>query len=100
MAKKETDTKAEAPKREEKKFDRKKRESFFYMGPTIRRGVLEKGMVFRGELPETVTELIGDKPALKALIVSKKEYVDATKDMRVKGSRMQALYKQAEKGGK
>ncbi len=100
MAKKESDIKAEAPKKEEKKFNSKKKESFFYMGPTIRRGVLEKGMVFRGELPEAVTELIEDKPALKALIVSKKEYVDATRDMGIKGSRMQALYKQAEKGGK
>jgi len=87
-------------KRIEKKPQIKKKESLFYMGPTIKRGLLEKGAIFRGELPKTVEDLVKSNPVVKALIVSKKDYLSACKDMRTKGSRMQTLYNQALKGGK
>lgn len=98
MAKK-NETKEEI-KRIEKKPVRTKKEPLFYMGPTIKTGILEKGAIFRGKIPNIVTELIKTNPTVKALIVPKKDYVSACKDMRVKGSRMQILYKRASKGGK
>ncbi|GLI54750.1 hypothetical protein PM10SUCC1_02650 [Propionigenium maris DSM 9537] len=87
------------PEKKEKKFQRKKKGSIFYMGPTIKRGILEKGAVYRGELPKEVEEIKKEKPILSPLFVDKKGYVEACRELRDLGSRLSALYKRAE-GGK
>ena len=87
------------PEKKEKKFPRKKKDSIFYMGPTIKRGILEKGAVYRGELPKEVEEIKKERPILNPLFVVKKGYVEACKELRDSGSRLSALYKRAE-GGK
>ncbi len=76
-----------------------KKESIFYMGPTIKRGLLEKGAVYRGELPKEIEELKGEMPILVPLFVDKKRYVEACKELRDPKSRLSVLYKRAE-GGK
>lgn len=87
------------PEKKEKKFQRKKKDSIFYMGPTIKRGILEKGAVYRGELPKEVEELKKEKPILSPLFVDKKGYVESCRELRDPRSRLSALYKRAE-GGK
>lgn len=77
-----------------------KKTSFFYLGPTLKRGVLEKGAVFRGELPEEVKELKKKIPLVAALIVEKKDYIKSCKDMKTKGSRLQLIHKKLLEGGK
>ena len=76
-----------------------KKESIFYMGPTIKRGILEKGAVYRGGLPKEVEEFKKEMPILKPLFVDKKKYVEACKELREPKSRLSILYKRAE-GGK
>jgi len=76
-----------------------KKESNFYMGPTIKRGLLERGAVFRGKLPKEVEELKEEKPILVPLFVDKKRYVEACKELKDPKSRLSILYKRAE-GGK
>lgn len=76
-----------------------KKESIFYMGPTINRGILEKGAVYRGGLPKEVEELKEKTPILKPLFVNKEKYVEACKELRDPKSRLSILYKRVE-GGK
>ncbi len=78
----------------------KKNESFFYLGPTIKRGILEKNTVFRGGLPNYLNELLDKNPLIKELIVSEKDYLDSIKEVETKETRLNILYKKVLKGEK
>ena len=82
------------------KIEIQKKESYFYLGPTIKRGVLEKGSVFRGKVPKGVIELKKEFPLIGALIVGKKDYINSCKEMQKKGSKLQIIYKKILEGGK
>ena len=85
---------------QDEKIEIKKKESHFYLGPTIKRGVLEKGAVFRGEIPKAVEELKKEFPLIVALIVGKKDYISSCKEIQKKGSKLQIIYKKILEGGK
>ncbi len=76
-----------------------KLKSYFYLGPTLKRGVLQKGNVFRGKLPQEVKNLIKTNPLIEALIVDKSIYLKSLKELGTKGSRLEIIYSKLKNGG-
>ena len=81
--------KVEEPKEE------KKKESIFYVGPGVQRGVLDKGAVFIGDLPEEVEKLKAKYPSIAPLFVSEDEYVTAFNEINQPGTITNILFNKA-----
>ena len=83
--------KIEEPKEEIKK----KKESTFYIGPGVQRGILDKGTVFIGDLPEEVEKLKEKYPSLVPMFVSEDEYVTAFNEINQPGTITNILFNKA-----
>ena len=81
--------KIEEPKEE------KKKESIFYIGPGVQRGILDKGAVFIGDLPKEVEELKKTYPSILPLFVSEDEYVTAFNEINQPGTVINILFNKA-----
>lgn len=81
-----------AVKKETKK---KKTESTFYIGPGVQRGILDKGAVFRGGLPEEVEKLKEKYPSIGPLFVSEDEYVRSLNEIGQPGTITHILFNKA-----
>ncbi|GLI57359.1 hypothetical protein PM10SUCC1_28730 [Propionigenium maris DSM 9537] len=81
--------------RKETKAKPKKRPPIFYIGPTVRRGILEEGMAFRGGLPKEVEELKEKYPLTAPLFIEKKDYIGACQQLKIAESRMSIIYGKA-----
>ena len=90
-----------AEKKETKKKktakEKKKKESIFYIGPGVQRGILDKGTVFRGKLPEEVQKLKEKYPSIAPLFVSEDEYVKSLNEINQPGTITNILFTKAVK---
>lgn len=73
----------------------KKKISTFYIGPAVQRGVLDKGTIFRGNLPEEVKKLKEKYPSLNPLFVSEDKYVEALNEIDQPGTITNILFNKA-----
>lgn len=98
MAKKKAE---EEQVKDEKKVKGKpsKKETYYYLGPTLEPGVLEKGMRFRGGVPGEVEELKKSHPLIASLIVTKDRYLESNRELKIKNSRMRTIYNKVLTGG-
>ena len=82
-------------KKIEEPKEKKKKESIFYVGPGIQRGILDKGAVFIGDLPEEVEKLKKTYPSIVPLFVSEDEYVTAFNEINQPGTVINILFNKA-----
>ena len=80
-----------------KEYLQKKRESIYYIGPTVKRGLLDNGSVFRGGLPKEVKDLKNKYPSLNPLFVSKEKYIESFNQIGEKGTKFYIFYENAKK---
>ena len=66
-----------------------------YLGPSYY-GIVQKGTVFRGQLPPKLEALIKGIPFLEGLLVPVENLAESRKALRREGSELNALYKRAE----
>jgi len=85
--------KKETKKKETEKSKQKK--STFYIGPGVQRGILDKGAIFRGDLPEEVEKLKEKYPSISPLFVSEEEYVTALNEIDQPGTITNILFNKA-----
>jgi len=85
--------KKETKKKETEKPKQKK--STFYIGPGVQRGILDKGAIFRGDLPEEVEKLKEKYPSISPLFVSEDEYVTALNEIDQPGTITNILFNKA-----
>ena len=90
VAKKET-----KKKKIEKPKEIKKKESTFYIGPGVQRGILDKGAIFRGDLPEEVKKLKEKYPSISPLFVSEDKYVESLNEIDKPGTITNILFNKA-----
>jgi hypothetical protein len=85
-----------------KEYSKKKRDSIYYIGPTVKRGLLDNGSVFRGGLPKEVEKLKEKYPGIQPLFIPKDKYIEAVNKVRIQGTKFNILYENAKKdiGGK
>ncbi|UUV16939.1 hypothetical protein NRK67_03260 [Fusobacteria bacterium ZRK30] len=98
VAKKEP-KKKKITKIEEKKIKEsievKKKKSTFYIGPGVQRGILDKGTVFIGDLPEEVEKLKVKYPSIVPMFVTENEYVTAFNEINQPGTVINILFNKA-----
>ncbi len=82
-----------AVKKQVKKL--KKKISTFYIGPAVQRGILDKGAIFRGDLPEEVEKLKEKYKSIVPLFVSEDEYVTALNEVDQPGTITNILFNKA-----
>jgi len=73
----------------------KKKISTFYIGPAVQRGVLDKGTIFRGDLPEEVEKLKEKYPSIIPMFVSEDKYVEALNEIDQPGTITNILFNKA-----
>lgn len=78
-----------------KKASKKKKISTFYIGPGIQRGVLDKGAIFRGDLPEEVKKLKEKYPSIIPMFVSEDDYVKSLNEIDQPGTITNILFNKA-----
>ncbi|WP_028857460.1 hypothetical protein [Psychrilyobacter atlanticus] len=72
-----------------------KKESTFYIGPRVQRGILDKGTIFRGDLPEEVKKLKEKYPSIASLFVSEDQYVESLNEIDQPGTITNILFNKA-----
>ncbi|UUV18044.1 hypothetical protein NRK67_12200 [Fusobacteria bacterium ZRK30] len=72
-----------------------KKESIFYVGPGVQRGILDKGTVFIGDLPEEVEKLKVKYPSIVPMFVTEDEYVTAFNEINQPGTVINILFNKA-----
>jgi hypothetical protein len=80
----------------QKTYPKKKGELVYYIGPTVKRGLLDNGSTFRG-LPKEIEVLQEKYPGIKMLFISKKDYIKAITQVKISGTRFNVLYENAKK---
>ncbi|MCS5421251.1 MULTISPECIES: hypothetical protein [Psychrilyobacter] len=85
------DTKA----KKEKAPKMKTRTTTFYIGPGVKRGILDNGTIFRGSLPKEVEKLKEKYKSIIPLFVSGENYVKAINEVNEPGKRMNILFNRA-----
>ena len=73
----------------------KKKVSTFYIGPGVQRGILDKGTIFRGDLPEEVKKLKEKYPSISPLFVSEGKYVESLNEIDQPGTITNILFNKA-----
>ena len=73
----------------------KKKISTFYIGPGVQRGILDKGTIFRGDLPEEVKKLKEKYPSIAPLFVSEDKYVESLNEIDQPGTITNILFNKA-----
>ena len=81
--------------KKKKTEEKKKKESIFYIGPGVQRGILDKGTVFRGDLPEEVEKLKVKYPSIAPLFVSEDDYVKSLNEINQPGTITHILFNKA-----
>ncbi len=66
-----------------------------YLGPSYY-GIVQKGTVFKGQLPPKLDGLVKETPFLEGLIVPVENLAESRKALKKEGSELNALYKRAE----
>lgn len=84
------------PKAEDgKDLKTKIRATTFYIGPGVKRGILDNGTIFRGPLPKEVEELKEKYKSIIPLFVSGENYVKAINEVNEPGKRMNVIFNRA-----
>lgn len=92
-------TKGKEPEKKtkiQKEYPKNKGDLVYYIGPTVKRGLLDHGSMFRG-LPKEIEGLQKEHPEIKPLFIVKKEYIKAITQVKVPGTRFNILYENAKK---
>jgi len=63
-----------------------------YVGPNIGH-VLQRFRVFKGGIPDTLTPLLKERPALTGLFIDVEQFPNAVRDLRDPNSTISTLYK-------
>lgn len=87
--------KATKKKKVEELEETKKKISTFYIGPGIQRGILDKGAIFRGDLPEEVKKLKEQYPSIIPMFVSEDDYVKSLNEVDQPGTITNILFNKA-----
>ncbi|WP_028856953.1 hypothetical protein [Psychrilyobacter atlanticus] len=72
-----------------------KKVSIFYIGPGVQRGILDKGTIFRGNLPEEIEKLKEKYPSIAPLFVSEDKYVESLNEIDQPGTITNILFNKA-----
>jgi len=73
----------------------KKKISTFYIGPGVQRGILDKGAIFRGNLPKEVEKLKEKYPSIIPMFVSEEKYVESLNEIDQPGTITNILFNKA-----
>ncbi len=95
MVEKKETKKKKVVKPKEVKEEIKKKISTFYIGPAVQRGILDKGAIFRGNLPKEIEKLKEKYPSISPLFVSEDEYVTALNEVDQPGTITNILFNKA-----
>jgi hypothetical protein len=71
------------------------RATTFYIGPGVKRGILDNGTIFRGPLPKEVEELKKKYKSIIPLFISGENYVKAMNEVDKPGKRMNIIFNRA-----
>ena len=79
---------------------KKRKESFAYIGPTIKNKI-DEGTIFTNGYPQIAKELVASQPLIQKLFVPLSEYADKKKEVETKDSVLNVIYNRVKnEGGK
>lgn len=79
---------------------KKRKESFAYIGPTIKNKI-DEGTIFTNGYPKIAKELVVSQPLIQKLFVPLSEYADKKKEVETKDSVLNVIYNRVKnEGGK